>query len=221
MAELFPFVLWAVSGGRFPLMIGVLQVLAVDVGTDTLPAVALGAEPAGDAVLDHPPATGRLLNARVAVRAFGVLGPVEALWSGAAFLVAMWVAGWRPGSPFPGGQAQLAASGAAWTALVVAQLALAFASRSLSRPVGRRGVPANRYLRWAVGVEAVFVAVCVFVPPVADVLGQGVPPPAGWVMVVAAVPLVVLVDHLEKRRHARRTAARPAAEGQRSHRHRP
>ncbi|MCV5527144.1 hypothetical protein OFN18_34305, partial [Escherichia coli] len=45
VAELTPFVVWALSGGRVPLAIGVLQVLALDIGTDTLPAVALGAEP--------------------------------------------------------------------------------------------------------------------------------------------------------------------------------
>ncbi len=47
VAELTPFVVWALSGGRFPLAIGVLQVLALDIGTDILPALALGAEPPG------------------------------------------------------------------------------------------------------------------------------------------------------------------------------
>ena len=42
VAELSPFVVWALSGGRFPLALGVLQVLALDLGTDTVSAVALG-----------------------------------------------------------------------------------------------------------------------------------------------------------------------------------
>ena len=206
VAEVFPFILWSLSAGKFPLMIGVLQVLAIDVGTDTFPAVALGAEPAGRSVLDHPPAAGRLLNARVATRSFGVMGPVEAVWTCAAFLVAMAAAGWRPGQSVPGGPALLAASGTAWTTIVVAQLTNAFASRSLTRPLGQRGVPPNWYLRWAVGVEVLFVAVCLLVPPVSRLLGQSVPPPAGWAMVVASVPLVVVTDHVEKRRHAQRRA---------------
>ena len=37
VAELTPFVVWALSGGRFPLALGVLQILALDIGTDTLP----------------------------------------------------------------------------------------------------------------------------------------------------------------------------------------
>ena len=45
VAELAPFAVWALTGGSFPLAIGVLQVLALDIGTDMLPALALGAEP--------------------------------------------------------------------------------------------------------------------------------------------------------------------------------
>ena len=55
VAELTPFVVWALSGGRFPLALGVLQILALDIGTDMLPALALGAEPPGAHVLERPP----------------------------------------------------------------------------------------------------------------------------------------------------------------------
>lgn len=58
VAELMPFVIWAVSGGQFPLALGVLQILALDIGTDTLSAVALGSDPPARNVLsraDHRP----------------------------------------------------------------------------------------------------------------------------------------------------------------------
>jgi len=45
VAELAPFAVWALTGGRLPLAIGVLQVHALDIGTDMLPALALGGEP--------------------------------------------------------------------------------------------------------------------------------------------------------------------------------
>ena len=101
VAELTPFVVWALSGGRFPLALGVLQILALDIGTDTLSAVALGAEPPASNVLGGPPVSGRLLNQTVARRAFGLLGPIEALMSMAAFLVSLAVAGWTPGRLVP------------------------------------------------------------------------------------------------------------------------
>jgi magnesium-transporting ATPase (P-type) len=44
VAELAPFALWALTAGRVPLALSVLQILALDIGTDLLPALALGAE---------------------------------------------------------------------------------------------------------------------------------------------------------------------------------
>ena len=103
VAELTPFVVWALSGGRFPLALGVLQILCLDIGTDLLPALALGTEPPTPGVLDRPPERRHLLDRRLLVRVFGVLGPVEALFEMAAFVVALVAAGWRPGDAFPTG----------------------------------------------------------------------------------------------------------------------
>ena len=55
VAELTPFVVWALSGGRFPLALGVLQILCLDIGTDLLPAIALGNEAPSPGVLLRPP----------------------------------------------------------------------------------------------------------------------------------------------------------------------
>ncbi|MGB0095548.1 MAG: cation-transporting P-type ATPase, partial [Solirubrobacteraceae bacterium] len=44
--EVTPFMVFALSGGKIPLPLTVLQLLAFDVGTETLPALALGREPA-------------------------------------------------------------------------------------------------------------------------------------------------------------------------------
>jgi magnesium-transporting ATPase (P-type) len=75
-----PFVAWALSAGTIPLMISVLQVLALDIGTDLLPALALGAERPEPGIMERPPRarTAKLLDRAVLGRAFGFLGPVEA-----------------------------------------------------------------------------------------------------------------------------------------------
>ena len=41
-----PFLVFALAGGAIPLPLTVLQILAIDLGTETLPALALGREPA-------------------------------------------------------------------------------------------------------------------------------------------------------------------------------
>ncbi len=45
MGEAVPFICYALSGGRIPLGLTVMQVLAIDLVTDMIPALALGAEP--------------------------------------------------------------------------------------------------------------------------------------------------------------------------------
>ena len=50
-----PFLLFAFSGGAMPLPLTVLQILAIDLGTETLPALALGREPAEPGLMDRPP----------------------------------------------------------------------------------------------------------------------------------------------------------------------
>jgi len=207
VAELTPFVVWALSGGRFPLALGVLQVLALDVGTDTLPAVALGGERPAPGVLDRPPSSGRLINRTVAFRVFGVLGPTEALFSMSAFVAVFLAAGWRPGDPFPEGQVELMASGAAFTAVVAGQMANAFACRSTTRWPGALGWTSNRLLLGAVAFEIVLAACFVAVTPLADLLGQAWPSAAGWLVVGLAAPALLLADTTAKavlRRQARR-----------------
>ena len=102
IAELAPFAIWALSGGRYPLALSVMQVLALDVGTDLLPALALGAEGPAAGVLDQPPITGHLVDRTILRGAgFGRFGPTEAIVEIAAFTVGLLVIGRRPGAPTP------------------------------------------------------------------------------------------------------------------------
>jgi magnesium-transporting ATPase (P-type) len=212
VAELAPFLLWALSGGGAPLALGVLQILALDIGTDMLPALALGAEPPSRAVLQGPARTGGLVDRGLLARAFGVLGPVEAAVELGAFLTVLYLGGWSWGET--ASPALLAAaSGTAFSAVVLGQLANAFACRSEHRPVGRWSWRGNRLLLVAVAVELVLLAAFVGLPPLATLLGQGLPTAVGWLLAAAAVPAVLLVDAAYKawgrRRTRRHTTARP------------
>jgi magnesium-transporting ATPase (P-type) len=197
VAELAPFVAWALTGGAFPLAIGVLQVLALDIGTDMLPALALGAEPPNRRTLDGPARTGQLIDRRVVGRAFGVLGPVEALAALGAFLAVLLAGGWRWGDAAPA-TLMTAASGTAFAAIVLGQLANAYACRSESQPFFRRPIRDNRLLLLAVGVEVALLLGFVGFEPLARVLGGSWPGPAGWGLAAAAGIAVLIADTVHK-----------------------
>jgi magnesium-transporting ATPase (P-type) len=198
VAELVPFIVWALSGGRFPLALGVLQVLALDIGTDILPALALGAEPPSRKVLHRRPTKRHLMDRALFGRAFGLLGPAESAASLAAFIATFVATGWLPGEPFPGGQVLLAASGAAFTAVVLGQMANAYACRSTSRPFWRIPPHTNPMLLWALAAELLLLAIFLYVPPVAALLGQHGPALIGVLVALLGPVAVLSADSGEK-----------------------
>ena len=206
VAELAPFLAWALSGGNFPLAIGVLQILAIDLGTDTLPAIALGAAPGSPRVLKEPPVRGRLLNRTVATRAFGILGPLEAFAELGVFVLAMVIAGWRPGLEFPTGTALAAASGAAFLTVVAMQAANSFACSSDWRSAWHQLFAGHRWLMAAAASALVFAGVTLLVPAVARLLGQAPPPWQVLPVIALAAALLMSVDAVWKWLRRRRKA---------------
>ena len=204
VAELTPFAVWALSGGRFPLALGVLQILCLDIGTDLLPALALGAEAPNTRALARPPMGRHLIDGPLLRRVFGVLGPAEAVMEMTAFVVALMASGWRAGDTFPTGHALAAASGAAFAAVVIGQIANAFACRSATHWPGALGWTGNRLLVGAVAVEAAALGGFLLIPPVASVLDHATPPLAGLAVAMLTAPVVLLVDAVHKRARAGR-----------------
>lgn len=75
--ELIPFLLWALIPG-FPLLMTVMGVLAVDVGTDLIPAMGLGAEPPEKGIMIKPPRNRneKLISIRFILRSYLVEGMI-------------------------------------------------------------------------------------------------------------------------------------------------
>jgi magnesium-transporting ATPase (P-type) len=199
------------SGGRFPLALGVLQILCLDIGTDLLPALALGAEPSHPHPDELPPVDGHVHERRrrhlfdrvVLRRAFGRFGPTEAVIEIAAFLVSLVASGWRPGESFPTGVALATASGAAYTAVVIGQMANASACRSTRVLPGALGWTSNPLLVFSVAIELLLLVGFLYIGPVADVLEHQGPSLAGFAVAVLAAPAVLAVDAIDKRRYRR------------------
>ena len=206
VAELVPFVAWALTGGNVPLAIGVLQVLALDIGTDMLPALALGAEPANERTMDGPRRTTQVVDGTLLRRALLVLGPTEALLSMAAFVAVLVGGGWSYGADVP--DALLAtASGSAFAVIAVAQVANAFACRSETRPAWLVDPRRNPFVLAAVGVEAVLLVAFLGIPWLSRQLGGSWPSATGWTLCLVAAVALPLVDagHKALRRRRRRT----------------
>ncbi len=197
VAELAPFALWALSGGNFPLALSVLQVLALDIGTDMLPALALGGEPARSDVMRRQVRRRGLIDRALAIRAFLVLGMTEAVMALGAFTAVLLAHGWRWGET-PGADELALASGTAFATIACMQIANAFACRSTRLPVWRLDLLGNRLVLVAVAAEAVLLLAFVGVPPVAGVLGGDFPHGPGWVLAMTGALVLLGVDGVAK-----------------------
>ena len=94
--ELVPYLAFAFF--NMPLALTILQILAVDLGTDMVPALGLGAEKAEAGVMDRPPRSrrDRVLTPALLTRAYLFLGGFEALAAMAAFMFVLPRAGYIP-----------------------------------------------------------------------------------------------------------------------------
>ena len=210
VAELAPFAAWALSTGNLPLAIGVMQVLALDIGTDVLPALALGAEPPNRRTLQGPVRSRSLVDRPLVVRAFGVLGPAEALGSMATFVTVLLLGGWAWGEE-PSAGLLATASGSAFVAIAAGQLANALACRSTTRPAWLSRLRGNPLLRWALLAELGICVALIGVPPLARLLGGSWPGVVGLFGAVLTALAVVLVDAAHKTWRARHgTGRRPS-----------
>jgi calcium-translocating P-type ATPase len=207
-AEVVPFLAFALSGGAIPLPLTVMQILAVDLGTETLPALALGREPAEPGVMDRPPRsrTDRVIDASLLKRAWLVLGMVSALLVLAGFFWVLLRAGWSPGDDVSDGLHDRATS-MTFLGIVACQVGAGFACRTEHAPLRSLGLTSNPLLLWGIAFELVFAAALVWFPPLQPVFGTA-PLHAADVAFLLPFPFVVLAaDAVYRRRSARHARA--------------
>ncbi|WP_306215260.1 cation-translocating P-type ATPase, partial [Actinoplanes sp. RD1] len=175
--EVVPFLLFALSGGTIPLPLTVLQILAIDLGTETLPALALGRERAESGLMDRSPRSPRagVIDRQLLLRAWGLLGVVSAVLVMAGFFGVLWRAGWHPGDPVGAGTALHHAYHQATTmtfaGIVACQIGTAFAARTDHASLRSVGLWTNKLLLVGIAFELLFAAALIYLPPLQAVFG--------------------------------------------------
>ena len=217
VGELVPFLVWGLSGGAIPLPLVVMQVLAIDLGTDMLPAIALGTERAEPGTMNRPPRPRgeRLLNRPVLARVFGWIGPLEGLAAMASFLFAYLLTGWRPWEALASsGDLYLQATTMTMAGIVMAQVGAGLAWRTNSRSLFSVGVLSNRLLLAGMALEVAMIAFLAYVPWLAQAFHMSSLGVWHWLFLLCWPPLVVGLEEGRKailrRRLERDAAGNPA-----------
>ncbi|MCO5995595.1 cation-translocating P-type ATPase [Actinoallomurus rhizosphaericola] len=213
--EVAPFLVFALAGGAVPLPLTILQLLAFDVGSETLPALALSREPAEPGVMERPPRprSEGVIRAPMLLRAWLFLGMLVGVLQLAGFFLVLTRAGWHPGAPTGVGDplhhAYRQATTMTFLGMVAGQIGTAFAVRTQRTSLRSVGVLSNRYLLAGIAGELLLVALFVYAPVFQDLLGTA-PLPTGDLLLLLPYPFIVWgADELRRhlvRRHAGRTA---------------
>jgi calcium-translocating P-type ATPase len=194
--EVLPFLIFALAGGSVPLPLTVMQILAIDLGTDTLPALALSREPAEPGLMERPPRkrTQGVISRGMLARAWGFLGLISATLVMAGFFLTLRHAGWHPGLPTgpgtPLNHGYQQATTVAWLGIVACQVGTAFAVRTDHASLRQVGFFSNKPLLAAIAVALAFAAIVVYLPALHGFFGTASLTPA-QLATVAPFPFIV------------------------------
>ncbi|NMO57289.1 cation-transporting P-type ATPase [Actinoplanes sp. TBRC 11911] len=189
--EVVPFLVFALSGGAVPLPLTVLQILAIDLGTETVPALALGREPAEPGLMERPPRSPKagVIDKRLLLRAWGLLGVVSAVLVMAGYFWTLWRAGWHPGGPVDARGVREATT-MTFAGIVACQIGTAFAARTDHASLRTIGLFTNHLLLAGIAFELVFAATLIYLPPLQDIFGTAALGPAQLAFLLP-FPLIV------------------------------
>jgi len=159
---------------RVPLALTIIQILSIDLGTDMLPALALGAEKKEPYVMLRPPISPqeRLLDRQVICRGFLFLGLIEGVGALTVFFVYLFLHGWQYGQELTfNDPLYLQATTMTLLSVITTQVANGLTLRSWQASPWQLGFWSNRLLLWGIGVELTLGILFMYFPPLQRMLG--------------------------------------------------
>ena len=197
--ELVPYLAFAFA--RMPLGLTIIQILAVDLGTDMVPALGLGAEPPDAAVMQRPPRArdDRLLTPGLLVRAYLFLGTMEAVAAMAAFVFVLLGAGWHWGEPLASTDLLYRqATTACLTAIVLMQVVNVHLCRSDRASLCSSRLLGNRLITVGIVAELVLILLIDYTPVGNGLFGTAPLPLTAWVTVMPFALAMLGIEELRK-----------------------
>jgi len=210
--EVLPFILTAMF--HVPLALTVAQILAIDLGTDLVPALALGTERPEPNVMNRPPRrrTQSVIDGRLIARALW-LGGIETALCYAGFQAVYRASGYNSFweltftdwlLPFAErlksapGQVYVMATTVFHAGVVTAQIGNAFACRTEKERVREMGWLRNRFLDAGIGIEVALILLLIYLPPLTWVFEHQPVPLYWWAILVLYGPALYLLEWIRK-----------------------
>jgi sodium/potassium-transporting ATPase subunit alpha len=197
--EVVPYIAYILFG--IPLPLTIMQILAVDLGTDMLPALALGSESPSPQIMQRPPRprSERLLSRGMLIRAYLFLGMFEALAGMCAYFYVMHSGGWSWPQPLaPTSPLYLQATTACLAGIIATQAANVFACRSPLISITTLGLTSNRLVLLGIAAELALAAFIIYTPIGNDIFGCAPLDINVWLLLIPFALLLLAADETRK-----------------------
>jgi sodium/potassium-transporting ATPase subunit alpha len=196
--EIVPFIIYVLAG--VPLPLTVIQILAVDLGTDLAPAIAIGAEPPEPGIMKRKPRAKneRLLKGRTLLRSYGFVGPIEAAAGLIAFFWLLQQGGWTGGELAASNPLYQQATTICLTSIIICQIANVFVVRSPRLSIFKQGFLSNRKVVIGVFIELAIILCIVYLPPMQAVLGTQPLTLEHWLFLLPFAIILFVAEELRK-----------------------
>jgi magnesium-transporting ATPase (P-type) len=205
--ELAPYLAFALV--KIPLALTIIQILAVDLGTDMLPALALGVEKPEPRLMQRPPRSSseRLWNWALIFRAYLFLGVMEAAAAMAAFVFVLHRGGWQSGQDLAWDDPlYLQATTACLSAIIAMQVVNVFLCRSDHESVFSFGFFSNRFILWGIAAEIGLILLIDYTPWGNRIFGTAPISAEVWLFVIPFAVGMLVLEELRKWLIRRRAA---------------
>ncbi|MBU1030028.1 MAG: HAD-IC family P-type ATPase [Nanoarchaeota archaeon] len=163
--EILPFIAFVLLG--LPLPLSIILILAIDLGTDILPAIGLGIEKPEIDVMKNKPRSRkeRLLTPQLLFMSYGIIGMLQAIAGFFSYFVVLFNGGWTWGQ-------QLALSNplyqkavtAFFASIIICQIADVWICRTRRQSVFKSGFSKNKVILLGIMIELIILSIVVYLP---------------------------------------------------------
>ncbi len=202
--EILPFIAFVLLD--IPLPLTVILILSIDLGTDIVPALGLGAEPPETDVMKRKPRrrSERLLTRNLLIMSYGVVGMIQAAAGFFSYFVILYSGGWEWGRDLPASDPlyRTAITGF-FASIIICQVADVIICRTRRQSLFTVGVFTNRLVWLGIGTELVLLALIAYLPAFNTFFGTA--PLEPWqLMLSVPFAIVILVGDEVRRVFVRR-----------------
>jgi sodium/potassium-transporting ATPase subunit alpha len=189
--EILPFIAFVLLG--IPLPLTVVLILAIDLGTDIVPALGLGSEKPESDVMKEPPRSRKekLLSRQLLINSYGIIGVLQAAAGFFAYFVVLFQGGWTWGVELSAtNPLYLKAVTAFFASIVICQVSDVLICRTRRQSLFKHGFFTNRLVWLGILTELVLLSIISYVPFANKFFGTA---PLGINELLLPVPFAILI----------------------------